>query len=122
MIAVGDACNRMARPTILPMPRRIKILFVLLSTWLLATCGGGGSASTPVTPVNAAPVANAGLAQSVLTGTLVTLDGSASTDCRTYCDSAPNWPKVLECRSKEAHSFKSLTGTWKLMFDFFGHV
>jgi len=49
-------------------------------------------------------------------------DGSASTDCRTYCDSAPNWPKVLECRSKEAHSFKSLTGTWKLMFDFFGHV
>ncbi|MEI7763702.1 MAG: TIGR03790 family protein [Comamonadaceae bacterium] len=62
------------------MPRRIKILFVLLSTWLLATCGGGGSASTPVTPVNAAPVANAGLAQSVLTGTLVTLDGSASTD------------------------------------------
>jgi len=80
MIAVGDACNRMARPTILPMPRRIKILFVLLSTWLLATCGGGGSASTPVTPVNAAPVANAGLAQSVLTGTLVTLDGSASTD------------------------------------------
>ena len=65
------------------MPRRIKILLVLLSTWLLATCGGGGSASTPVTPVtpvNAAPVANAGLAQSVLTGTLVTLDGSASTD------------------------------------------
>ncbi|MEI6600928.1 MAG: TIGR03790 family protein [Comamonadaceae bacterium] len=65
------------------MPTRIKFFSVLLSTMLLATCGGGGSASTPVTPVtpvNAAPVANAGLAQSVLTGTLVTLDGSASTD------------------------------------------
>ena len=83
MIAVHDACSRAPLPTNLNMPRRIKILFVLLSTLLLATCGGGGSASTPVTPVtpvNAAPVANAGLAQSVLTGTLVTLDGSASTD------------------------------------------
>ena len=65
------------------MPIRIKFLAILLSTVLLATCGGGGSASTPVTPVtpvNVAPVANAGLAQSVLTGTLVTLDGSASSD------------------------------------------
>jgi len=83
MIAAGDARNRVARTTKLPMPTRIKFFSVLLSTMLLATCGGGGSASTPVTPVtpvNAAPVANAGLAQSVLTGTLVTLDGSASTD------------------------------------------
>jgi len=83
MIAVGDACNRMARPTNLPMPTRIKFFSVLLSTMLLATCGGGGSASTPVTPVtpvNVAPLANAGAAQSVLTGTLVTLDGSASSD------------------------------------------
>ena len=83
MIAAGDARNRVARTTKLPMPTRIKFFSVLLSTMLLATCGGGGSASTPVTPVtpvNAAPLANAGLAQSVLTGTLVTLDGSASTD------------------------------------------
>ncbi|MEI6734379.1 MAG: PKD domain-containing protein, partial [Comamonadaceae bacterium] len=65
------------------MPIRIRFLAVLLSTLLLATCGGGGSASTPVTPVtpvNAAPVANAGVAQSVLAGALVTLDGSASSD------------------------------------------
>jgi uncharacterized protein (TIGR03790 family) len=62
------------------MPIRIKFLVVLLSTLLLATCGGGGSASTPVTPANVAPLANAGIAQSVLTGTLVTLDGTASSD------------------------------------------
>ena len=65
------------------MPMRIKFLAVLLSTLLLATCGGGGSASTPATPVNAAPVANAGAAQSVLTGTVVTLDGSASSDANS---------------------------------------
>ncbi len=68
------------------MSIRIKFLVILLSTLLLATCGGGGSASTPVTPVtpvNVAPVANAGAAQSVLTGTLVTLDGSASSDANS---------------------------------------
>ena len=36
----------------LTMPTSIKFLSVLLSTLLLATCGGGGSASTPVTPVS----------------------------------------------------------------------
>ena len=48
---VRDACNPVPLPTNLNMPRRIKILSFLLSTLLLATCGGGGSASTPVTPV-----------------------------------------------------------------------
>ena len=98
MIAVGDACNRMARPTNLPMPTSIKFFSVLLSTMLLATCGGGGSASTPVTPVtpvNVAPVANAGAAQSVLTGTLVTLDGSASSDAN---NDALNYSWVLTSR------------------------
>jgi len=44
----------------------------------LVGCRGGGGTNTPVT--NAAPVANAGANQSVVTGTVVTLDGSGSTD------------------------------------------
>ena len=51
---------------------------------LLAACGGGGgepsSASTPALAVNKAPVADAGPAQSVLTGATITLTGGASTD------------------------------------------
>ena len=50
---------------------------------LLTACGGGGSGSDagmpPVFP-NTAPAAQPGAAQSVTVGTLVTLDGSASTD------------------------------------------
>ena len=51
---------------------------------LLAACGGGGSGGETVVPppvaVNTAPVAQPGAAQSVTVGTVVTLDGSASTD------------------------------------------
>lgn len=58
---------------------------VVAACALLAACGGGGGGgSEPVVPppvvVNAAPVAQAGAAQSVTVGTAVTLDGSASTD------------------------------------------
>lgn len=50
---------------------------------VIAGCGGGGGGSetTPPAPVvNATPVANVGSAQSLVTGTLVRLDGSGSTD------------------------------------------
>lgn len=55
----------------------------------LSACGGGGghdgtenpgTVTPPVTPVNAAPVAQAGAAQSVIAGKVVTLDASASSD------------------------------------------
>jgi len=42
--------------------------------------GNKTSSPTPTPVTNAAPVANAGIAQSVVTGTLVTLDGSSSSD------------------------------------------
>ena len=64
----------------------INLAFGALATLALglAGCGGGGggggtSATTP-TVTNTAPVANAGTTQSVVTGTVVTLDGSASND------------------------------------------
>ncbi|WP_187367225.1 PKD domain-containing protein [Massilia mucilaginosa] len=44
----------------------------------LVACGGGSS--SPGAPVNTAPVANAGPAQTVVLGASVKLDGSASTD------------------------------------------
>jgi hypothetical protein len=52
---------------------------------LMAGCGGGGSADSPSAPaqpagVNAAPSADAGRQQNVRVGSMVTLDGSASTD------------------------------------------
>ena len=62
----------------------LKLLMVFLATTVfgLAGCGGGGSDSgaTPTTVANVAPVANAGAVQSVGTGAVVTLDGSASSD------------------------------------------
>ncbi len=57
-------------------------LFVTISFGMTGCGGGGGdtSAQTATTGTNSAPVANAGVVQSVVTGTVVTLDGSASND------------------------------------------
>ncbi|GAB5413788.1 MAG: hypothetical protein Cons2KO_13910 [Congregibacter sp.] len=56
----------------------------LIVPLLLAACGGGGggssSASQPSAPVNAAPIAEAGAAQSVDTGVVVRLSGAQSRD------------------------------------------
>lgn len=58
----------------------MKHYFVLASAAVaLLTACGGGSGQNPLPP-NAPPVANAGELQSVLTGTLVTLDAAASSD------------------------------------------
>jgi hypothetical protein len=60
---------------------------------VLTACGGGGSSGGTT---NRAPVANAGPAQSVATGTLVTLDGRASSDADgdtlTYAWTLPTRP------------------------------
>src|SRR5690554_8176050 len=61
---------------------------VLLSSILvfgLSACGGSGSGSDsgtqdPVQVQNSAPVANAGTDQNIATGSVVTLNGSASSD------------------------------------------
>jgi hypothetical protein len=59
--------------------RLLQALAALVLAALLVACGGGGGGGiTP--PANRAPVAVTGLAQSVVAGTQVTLDGSASTD------------------------------------------
>ena len=55
------------------------LVAVVLMGISLAGCSGGGD-TTPTNTVNAAPVANAGAAQSVVSGAAVTLDGSASSD------------------------------------------
>ena len=57
--------------------RRVAGGLVLL---LVSACGGGGSGSADPLPVNRAPVAQAGVAQNVTAGSLVVLDGSASSD------------------------------------------
>jgi hypothetical protein len=70
---------------------KTKLLKHLISTCALASLaacgGGGGGSSTPVTaqpaqpaPTNSAPVANAGTSQNVAVSTLVTLNGTGSTD------------------------------------------
>lgn len=57
----------------------IKAIATIASMTLLVACGGGGGSSTKV-ETNTAPVANAGASQNVITSTVVTLDGSGSTD------------------------------------------
>jgi len=62
---------------------RVVMGLFLAGVFGLTGCGGGGSDNPPNNnppPTNAAPVANAGAAQSVVVGALVTLDGSASGD------------------------------------------
>jgi hypothetical protein len=61
----------------------MRALAALVFVALLAACGGGSSGGQPVTPeppANRSPVASAGAAQTVSTGTAVTLDASASSD------------------------------------------
>lgn len=63
----------------------MKLFGMVLCAVVLSACGGGGSSetsstSTPVAPANSAPIANAGVAQSLIAGAVVTLDGSTSTD------------------------------------------
>ncbi len=52
---------------------------LLLFSLLTGGCGGGSGSGSDTT-TNQTPVANAGLDQTVATGSLVTLDGSGSTD------------------------------------------
>lgn len=54
-----------------------KIFAIALSSAILVACGGGDSDPSPV---NTAPVAQAGLNQSAAVGQVVTLDGSSSSD------------------------------------------
>ena len=74
------------------MKTTLRLSFIALLTSLLVACGGGGggggcSAVLGILPgagcnssPNTIPVANAGVTQNVTTGSLVTLDGSASRD------------------------------------------
>jgi hypothetical protein len=69
-------------------------LIVVLAALALVACGGGGGSSDGNT--NRTPVANAGLAQSLAAGTLVVLDGRASSDpdgdALTYAWTLPTRP------------------------------
>ncbi len=73
----------------------------------------GGSSSAP--PVNVAPVAHAGRAQSLLTGAVVTLDASASSDANndalTYLWSLTSTPSgssaVLNATTSQKPTFKA---------------
>lgn len=58
------------------------ILAAAVYSTFLAACGGGGGGDGGGggTPANVTPVSNAGPAQSVVTGSAVTLDGTASSD------------------------------------------
>lgn len=72
----------------IPFPTQFRIfaqtISILLCALFLSACGGGSQSAPPgVTAppiVNSAPVANAGLAQDIDVGSLVTLDGSKSSD------------------------------------------
>ncbi len=69
------------RPSKLPgwlIPAKLIILLIGLAS-IIASCGGGGGGGNE-TPVNIAPTANAGTAQTVIAPTTVILDGSTSSD------------------------------------------
>ncbi len=71
-------------------PRRHLVL-VLWSGIVMSGCDGGTRTPLP-TPPPGAPVANAGLDQSVLVGWLVTLDATASTNAASYGWHFVSWP------------------------------
>jgi hypothetical protein len=62
----------------------LKSLLATFALMVLAGCGGGGGGGTAEVPTqstsNAMPVANAGAAQNLTTGSTASLDGSGSTD------------------------------------------
>jgi len=61
-----------------------KTWLLALSISVLSACGGGGGGSaTGPAIANVAPVANAGTLQNILTASIVTLDGSASSDANS---------------------------------------
>jgi hypothetical protein len=69
------------------MYSRIRSAFCTLALSVLAACGGGGDSPAPIStssvqaPVlQSAPVANAGVDQSVFVSSIVTVDGGASSD------------------------------------------
>ena len=62
---------------------RCKLLIAATVVVLLSACGsggGGGDGGSSSPAANTKPVANAGIAQDVITGALVTLNGGASSD------------------------------------------
>jgi hypothetical protein len=79
-----------------------KHTLVIILTYGLFACGGGGSDTTapppPPPPLNTVPVANAGVDQSVDTGSEVMLTGAASTDANndtlTYAWSFTSAPEL----------------------------
>ncbi len=62
--------------------RNQKIIITLSLIIALTACGGGGGSNLPssTSATNVAPVANAGVNQSITAGTIVTLNSSASAD------------------------------------------
>lgn len=98
---------------------RVLVLMALAST--LAACGGGSGGDAASVPVNSAPVASAGVTQNVMTGTVVTLNGSASTDLNsdplTYAWTLTSKPAgssaVLSTATSAAPTFTAdLAGTY----------
>jgi len=61
------------------MTKRIMLVMFAALVFGLGACGGGGGSGNDLT-TNTDPIANAGVNQDVLTGSTVTLDGSASYD------------------------------------------